>query len=185
MNRRLCLDVSVFVGLVSLAFVTRLVMLAPNFHAVTAAALFAGFYFRNRLVAALVPLAAMATSDWIIGGYVREVMFTVYGMMVLPIVCRGLLRRHLTAGRLTVCAVASTLLFYLATNAAVWHAGIWYKRGWDGLLACYTAGLPFLANALAGDLAFSAAFFGAYALACQLNTERASAPIGMATPDCA
>jgi hypothetical protein len=140
-------------------------MLKPNFHAVTAVALFAGFYFRNRTVAVLVPLTAMATSDWFIGGYAREVMFTVYAAMVLPIVWRSYLRHRLSPARVGFCAVASCVIFYVATNAAVWHSGIWYSRGWEGLVACYAAGLPFLANALAGDLLFSAGVFGAYVLA--------------------
>jgi hypothetical protein len=174
-------DALVFCGLVGLAVATRLVMIEPNFHAVTAAALFAGFYFRSRAVAALVPLVAMSASDWFLGGYALEVMVTVYAAMVLPIAWRTLLRRRLTAARVATSAVASSVLFYLATNAAVWHAGIWYSKGWDGLVQCYLAGLPFLANALVGDAVFSAALFGAYALAARLvaapaRVVRASAP---------
>ncbi|MEX2114306.1 MAG: DUF6580 family putative transport protein, partial [Pirellulales bacterium] len=59
MNRHTLFDAAVFAGLVGLAVATRLVMFEPNFHAVTAATLFGGFYFRSRLVAALVPLVAM------------------------------------------------------------------------------------------------------------------------------
>ena len=161
---RLLVDCAVFCSLVGLAVVTRLLMIQPNFHAVTAAALLAGFYFRGRAVAALVPLVAMTASDWFIGGYAKEVMITVYLAMVLPIAFRSLLRARLTPVRVAGSAVVASLAFFLVTNAAVWHAGIWYPRGWDGLVRCYTLGLPFLANALAGDLLFSAALFGAYAL---------------------
>ena len=159
------LDTAVFCGLVGVAVATRLVMIEPNFHAVTAAALFAGFYFRHGAVAVLVPLVAMTASDWIIGGYTREVMLTVYAALVLPVFCRSWLRHRLGAGRVTFSAIGCSLAFFLATNAAVWHSGIWHSRGWDGLVACYAAGLPFLRNAVTGDLVFSAAFFGAYVLA--------------------
>jgi hypothetical protein len=159
------LDAAVFCGLIALAVATRLVMIEPNFHAVTAASLFAGFYFRRHLVAAMVPLLAMTLSDWVIGGYSREVMVTVYLAMLLPIAWRGRLRVRLNAPRVALAAVASSVIFYLTTNAAVWHSGIWYSHGWDGLGACYAAGVPFLVNALAGDLLFSAGLFGAYALA--------------------
>ncbi len=165
MNRRRIVDIAVFCGLIGLAVATRMIMLKPNFHAVTAVALFAGFYFRHRAVAVLVPLTAMSISDWFIGGYAREVMLTVYAAMALPVAWRTLLRNRLTAGRVGLTAVASCLIFFVATNAAVWYAGIWYSRGWDGLIACYTAALPFLVNSLAGDLLFSAGIFGAYALA--------------------
>ena len=50
----------------------------------------------------------------------------------------------------------------------------WYDRGWHGLLQSYTAGLPFLSNTLAGDLTYSAAFFGAYVLATRYMPWRAS-----------
>ncbi len=177
MNRRMLLDAAVFFGLVGLAVSTRLLMIEPNFHAVTAAALFAGFYFRRRLVAAMVPLLAMTGSDWVIGGYSREVMITVYLAMLLPIAWRWLLRNRLTAPRVALAAVASSIAFYLMTNAAVWHSGIWYGPGWEGLSACYAAGLPFLVNALAGDLLFSAGLFGAYALV--VRSFQASSPVAL------
>lgn len=175
MNRHMLFDAAVFVGLVGLAVVTRLIMIEPNFHAVTAATLFAGFYFRSRLVAALVPLAAMTASDWVIGGYAREVMITVYLCMLLPIAWRSLLRNRLSVPRLAMTAVASTLIFYVVTNAAVWFAVPWYGPGWSGLVACYAAAVPFLVNALAGDLVFTAGLFGAYALAKRLAPHVATA----------
>jgi hypothetical protein len=176
------LDGAVFCGLVGMATVTRLLMIQPNFHAVTAAALFAGFYFRNRAVAALVPLVAMTASDWVIGGYTREVMLAVYASITLPISWRAFLVRRPSAGRVATSAVASSLLFYLVTNAAVWNAGIWYPRGWDGLVECYAAALPFLWNALAGDLLFSGAFFGAYAICGAVSRAFAPSPARIRAP---
>lgn len=154
-----------FVGLVTLAVATRLVIDEPNVHAVTAAALFAGFYFRSRLAAACVPLLAMTASNWILGGYNNEVMLAVYGSLVLPIACRGLLRRKLSITRVGACAATSSVVFYLVTNAAVWHASTWYPHSAAGLVRCYTAALPFFSNALIGDAMFSGLVFGAYALA--------------------
>jgi hypothetical protein len=180
MNQRLVNDTLMFVGLVALAVATRLVMLAPNFHAVTAAALFAGYYFRNRPLAVLVPLVVMTISNAIIGGYNREVMVTVYAALIVPIAFRGLLRSRLTAPRVAIGAVASSLVFFLTTNAAVWHSGALYSRGWDGLLKCYAMGVPFLYNALAGDVLFSAGLFGAYVLAVRLSrhSSHAALPAG-------
>ena len=163
MDRATGKNMTVFLGLIALAIASRLVMFMPNLHAVTAAALFAGFYFRSRLLAACVPIVAMSVSNWMIGGYAWEVMLAVYAAMLVPVACRGLLRAKLSPLRVVGSAVASTLVFYFATNAAVWYVGVWYPRTADGLLACYVAALPFLANALMGDLAFSAILFGAYA----------------------
>ena len=164
MNLDVGKDVAVFCGLVALAVGTRLLMIEPNFHAVTAAALFAGFYFRRRWTAACVPLIAMNASDWVIGGYAREVMVVVYASMLLPIAWRGLLRSRLTPARVVSTAAMSSIAFYLTTNAAVWHAASWYPRTAAGLAQCYYNALPFLANALAGDVLFAGVLFGAYAL---------------------
>jgi uncharacterized protein DUF6580 len=156
---------AVFLGLVVLAFASRLAFDQPNFHAVTATAMFAGFYFRNRSVAVCVPLVAMTASDWVIGGYTKEVMVAVYASFLLPIGFRALLRRRLSVAHVGACAVTSSLLFYLVTNAAVWHASNWYPHTQEGLLRCYAAALPFFSNALAGDAIFSGLLFGVYAFA--------------------
>jgi hypothetical protein len=39
-----------------------------------------------------------------------------------------------------------------------------YEKSWAGLLSCYTAGLPFFWNTLAGDLFFTAVLFGGFAV---------------------
>jgi hypothetical protein len=166
----------VFVGLLAIAIVSRLVMFEPNFHAVTAATMFAGFYFRSRLVAGLVPLIAMTVSDWFIGGYAREVMITVYVCMMLPIAWRSMLHKRLSPARLGLVTVVSTLIFYVVTNAAVFYAVPWYGEGWDGLVACYTAAVPFLYNSLAGDLFFTGGIFGAYALVARFAPALTPAP---------
>ncbi len=152
----------VFGALVGLAVSTRLLSTIPNFHAVTAAALFAGFYLRSSAAAACVPLAAMVASDYFLGGYSTEVMLTVYASLLLPLAWKSVLRRNVTPWRLAAASLCSTLLFFLATNAAVWHA--WYPHSWAALARCYTVALPFLANAVCGDLVFTGAIFGAYAL---------------------
>jgi hypothetical protein len=153
---------TVFGILVALAVATRLALIMPNFHAVTAAALFAGFYFRSRTAAACVPLLAMFVSDYFLGGYSRLVMASVYGSLLVPLACRGLLRDRLTAGRVATGAVAAACCFFVLTNAAVWYA--WYPHTAEALARCYTVALPFFLNALCGDLLFSGLIFGSYVL---------------------
>ena len=112
-------------------------MIEPNFHAVTAAALFAGFYFRSRAVAAAVPLVAMVASDGIIGGYAKEVMVVVYASMLLPLAWSGLLRRRLTAaarrrwgGHVQPAVLPGDQCGGLALGDLV-------RRSWQGLAKCY------------------------------------------------
>ena len=169
MKRDSAIRAAVFCALVGLAVAVRLLSETPNFNAVTAAALFAGFYFRNRLTAMCVPLLAMSTSDVFLGGYARPMMAAVYLSLLVPIAWRGLLRWRLSPLTVGTGAVCASLSHYLLSNAAVWYA--WYPRSWQGLVECYTVALPFLANSMTSDVLFSAGFFGLYALAVQLGSQ--------------
>jgi hypothetical protein len=137
--------------------------LPPNFQAVAGTALFAGFLFRSRAMALLVPLAAMAISDQVIGGYDRVVMIAVYGSLALPVLFGNWLERRLSATRVVGAAVASSVLFFLLTNLAVWSA--WYPHTTEGLARCYLRAVPFFAYTFAGDLFFAGSLFGVYWLA--------------------
>ena len=163
----------VFVALVSIAVTVRLVSETPNFNAVTAAALFAGFYFRNRLTALAVPLLAMVMSDVFLGGYDTPVMIAVYASLCVPIAWRSVLRRQLSPLSVGGGAVCSSLAAFGLSNLAVWYA--WYPHTAAGFARCYASAVPFLANAMTSDLLFSAGFFGLYALALQLRSEPAGA----------
>ena len=167
-------DATVFCALVASAVAVRLVSETPNFGAVAAAALFAGFYFRHGAWAVAVPLSIMTISDQFLGGYARPVMLAVYGSLLVPIAWRAALRRGLSFTRVGAGAVSSSLTFYLLTNLAVWYA--WYPHTWADLMHCYAIALPFFANTVASDLVFAAGFFGLYAVAVGFRP----APVAMA-----
>lgn len=154
----------------------------PNFAPVAAMALFAGYFFRSALLALLVPLSVMAVSDWLFaGGYHWAVMAPVYGMLALPVLLRGWLRRafDLRQARpimpllgLFSCGLMSSVLFFLVTNFGVWCGFGMYDRSVVGLLQCYAQAIPFFRYTLAGDMFFTVALFGSYALAMALGRER-------------
>jgi uncharacterized protein DUF6580 len=57
-------------------------------------------------------------------------------------------------------ALSSSISFFIVSNFAVWAAGyIGYPKTFSGLMACYTAAIPFLKPGIASDLMFSAVFF--------------------------
>ena len=62
-------------------------------------------------------------------------------------------------------SIGASVLFFLVTNFAVWLTSPFYTPDFQGLMACYTAGLPFLKNGLAGDLFYTTVFFGSFYLA--------------------
>ncbi len=168
MNRTKLTTLAVFALLIAVGVASRLVkeicpLLPPNFHAIVGTALFAGFFLPNRALAAVVPLAAMWLSDLVIGGYDTLVMVAVYASLMAPVAWQGWLRRRVSVTRVAGAAVASSLLFFVTTNLAVWY--VWYPHTIAGITRCYLAALPFLHYTLSGDLLFAGALFGAYALA--------------------
>jgi len=81
------------------------------------------------------------------------------------IVCIGLwLQERRSVLSITAAAIASSLLFFIVVDFGIWLAGDMYPRTFAGLVACYTMALPFLRNQVAGDLLYTAALFGGFAL---------------------
>lgn len=165
MNTRL----TVLIGIVVAAALSRLVPHLPNVTPIAAMALFGGAYLANRKLAYLLPLAAMLLSDVVLG-------YTVYGASVLksqPVVYACILataamgrlirdkRSALQVGRVTL---ASSVMFYAVTNFAVWVSSSLYPMSWAGLAACYAAAMPFFRNSLLGDMGFAAVLFSGFAV---------------------
>ena len=165
MNNRLM----VLTAIVLAAAFSRLVPHPPNVTPIAAMALFGGAYLTKGKFAYWLPLAAMLLSDVVLG-------YTTYGASLLrsqPVVYACILataamgrlirdkRSPLQVGGLTL---ASSVMFYVVTNFAVWISGSLYPRSWAGLAACYTAAIPFFRNSLLGDAGFAVVLFGGFAL---------------------
>lgn len=135
----------------------------PNFTPVAAIALFSGVYLKKR-DALWVPLGAMFLADSIIGFYTPTVMASVYGSFLLTGLIGIWLRGHKKPLAIGVAALGSSTIFFLVTNFAVWAASTWYPHTWQGLVACYTMGLPFFRNTVMGDVFYVGTMFGLYEL---------------------
>lgn len=153
-------ELGLIAGLIALVVVARLMPHAPNFTPVAASALFAGYMLRNRAMALAVPLGAMLLSDLAIGFHDWRVMAVVYASIALPVFAAPLLRRFGVPLMLAPAALAGSLIFFAATNFAVWAFSGMYGMDAAGLLKCYVAALPFLHYTIAGDLTWSVALFG-------------------------
>jgi len=141
---------------------SRLIPHPPNMTSVAAMALFGGAMLDDRRLAFAVPLGAMFLSDLLLGFH--DMMFIVYGTFAL-IVCIGLwLQRHRSAATIAGAAIVSSLLFFVTTNFGVWALDHMYPHTLTGLVACYTAALPFLRNTLEGDLLYTLVLFGGFAV---------------------
>jgi hypothetical protein len=153
--------------LVAVSVAGRLWQPAYNVTPLAGAAIAAGAVFPNPLVAASVPVVALSISNLALPSYGTSVSSllmaaVVYAAFAWPVLLGGLVRN----GRLLPIvggALASSLVFFLATNFAHWCLGNDYPHSAAGLLACYAAGLPFYRWMPVGDVAWSLAFVGSLA----------------------
>jgi len=150
------------VAMVLAAAATRLVPRPWNLTSVAAVALFGGAYFQDRRLAFAVPMGALFASDLVLGLY--QGMAVVY-LSFAVIVGIGLwLRSRRRPLPIAAAALSSSVLFFVVTNFGVWAAGQLYPRTMAGLIACFTAALPFFKNTLEGDLLYTVILFGGFAV---------------------
>lgn len=122
-------------------------------------ALAAGAIFPNPVVAASVPLAALAISNIALPGYGSTAMAAVvFAATAWPVVLGKFVR---AGGWLAILggAMASSLVFFVATNFACWALDGFYPRTAAGLAECFVAALPFYRWMPVGDLAWTAGIF--------------------------
>ncbi len=142
---------AVVTGLILLAVASRLLPHPPNFAPIGAIALFGGATFASRRV--------------------------VYVCFALLVWLGTRIRKRRTFLPIAGATLAGSLIFFLATNFAVWLFGSRYALTWEGLVACYVAAIPFFHNTLLGNAFYGAALFGGIAL-----LERRFAPLAWTAP---
>ncbi len=154
--------------LIVLGIVGRLLPHPPNFTPMAAIALFSGFIFMKRYMARLTVVVTMLLTDYFAFGFLSpewfasKSMWVVYLSLLFPIVFKSFLQKKLGLLRITGAALTSSMVFFLATNFAVWAFSPMYEKTWSGLVLCYTMAIPFFQNTVAGDLIWSGVIFGVY-----------------------
>ena len=63
-----------------------------------------------------------------------------------------------------LATLGSSIIFFLVTNFALFYPTMLYPHTVQGIMASYTAGIPFLKNAVIGDLIYSGILFAGYEL---------------------
>lgn len=165
--------ISIFI-LVTLAAFTRLLPHPANFTPIAAMSLLGGAYIYNKKMAILIPILAMFVSDVILQalflmGY-REfagfhaLMPVVYFCMAITSLLGFWVQKNITIKRTFLAVIASSTLFFIVTNFAVWYlnSGTFYPKTLNGLLLCYQMAMPFFRNSILGDMFFAAILFSIY-----------------------
>ena len=147
--------------IILMAAFSRLLPHPPNFTPIMAMGLLGGVYFKNRQFAVIVPLLAMLVSDIVLGFH--GTLIWVYSSIVIISLCASMLKPKML--HLGGASLAGSMFFFIVTNFGVWMTSAFYPKTMTGLATCYAAGIPFLQNALVGDLMYVGALFGAFELA--------------------
>jgi hypothetical protein len=157
-----------------------------NFAPIGAMALFGGMTIRDKKYGLLLPIAALFISDLLFEfftatpGFYGGVQYFVYGAILLITYLASFVKKA-TVGNIVLACVWSALLFFVLSNFGVWASGTFYPKTWSGLVACYTAAIPFYSqdffgnmalNTLWSNLFFSGILFGAFALVKQVIPAR-------------
>jgi hypothetical protein len=154
-------DLLLIAGLVAFDVLARILPHAPGFMPIAASALFAGTMLRRRALALIVPLAAMLLSDIVLGFNDWQMTAVIYISVSLPALVAFAPKQFRAPGAFIPVALACSLIFFATTNFAVWAFSGMYTHDLNGLIQCYVLALPFLQNAIAGDLFWVVVLFGA------------------------
>lgn len=151
--------------LIAFAVFSRLLPHPPNIAPVAAVAIFAGSLLPRGYALSL-PVIIMVISDLIIGLH-PTIVYTWGSFVLIALMSGKLLNKRLKPWPILGMSLAASALFYLITNFGVWTEGRLYPATLAGLMDCYYMALPFLRNTLVGDLVYTGALFGLYAVARQ------------------
>jgi hypothetical protein len=115
----------------------------------------------------------MLVSDLIIGFH--HYIVAVYLCFALTVTLGIYISKNTKTHKIIFASLISSVLFFLITNFVVWLGSPFYIQDFNGLMLCYTVGLPFMnngslgisffMNGLLGDLFYNTIFFGAFYLA--------------------
>lgn len=137
-----------------------------NFSPVYAALLFAGAFLKKR-DSIWFPVVIIGVCDLLLTTQIyHESLRWFHALNLLAfasiVVVGWWLRGHTTVRRVLGASLAGPTVFFVVSNLAVWLGASLYPLTLPGLVACYTAALPFFGNSLAAGVVFSAILFGGY-----------------------
>lgn len=160
-------------AIIFLGVAARFIPHMPNLAPVTALAIFAATYLPKKQAIAL-PLAVRFVSDIFLGFFAWQQMLVVYAChlfgVLLGLWIKQSEKTSIRVLKIGSAGVLSASIFFLATNFAFLYTV--YPHTWAGVMESYVNGLPFLRGTLAGDVGYTLALFGAYALSTRLVAEK-------------
>lgn len=137
-----------------------------NFSPTFAVCLFTGAFCADRRLSLLLPVGTFLLSDlgiWALTGRFDwafyPAQFAVYGCLLCCTSIGFLLRNEHSALRVAGAGLTGCIVFFIATNFAMWALWDTYPHTPAGLVQCYVAAIPYFRNSLLGTAVFSAILF--------------------------
>lgn len=167
----------ILVAFLGLAIVSRFIILAgpswANFSPIASMALFAGYYFPKRSQGILFTILAVWISNILLNNLLYpsfyegfswgfdQVHFALFAL--IAVLGHQFSNQPINRKTFLGMNLLTVLGFFLISNFAAWLSSeVTYSKDFNGLIACYTAGIPFIKNSLLSQFAFSILFFGGF-----------------------
>jgi len=180
MNKK-ALDIKFWILLVALSLVGAWRVYASsiewngwtNFSPIGAMALFAGYYFTSRPKAYLTPMLVLLISDVILmntlfieyrSGFLYSGWYWTYGSFILMVALGEFFKAQKAYVPALLGSIIAGCIHFFISNFGVWLGSTMYTQDLSGLMACYTAAIPFFKHTLLGNLLFSGLLFGGFIL---------------------
>lgn len=162
----------VILTILAITAASRVFHVLPNMAPMTALAVFGAWTFSNARLAYIVPILAMILGDVALAVVNNDMSYAwhdtqaaVYACLLATAWMSRRLATEASPARRAGSVLAGSLLFFVATNFAVWLGSGMYEQSLNGLATCYAMALPFFRNSLISDVVYAALMFGAYELA--------------------
>ncbi len=140
-----------------------------NFSPIDATAMFSGAYLGRKWIAFLLPLLSVWISDLAVNyQYFHKIVlfypgfYWQYGFYLLVVVFSSYFLGKNKGLRVPLMAILVSMAFFVISNFGVWVNYPTYPHTIQGLMLCYTAGIPFYRSTLLSDVLYSLALFGAF-----------------------
>ncbi len=156
-----------------IGFAYRLIPGHPsNITPVAAMALIGGMYISRRTLAFVAPILALYLGDLVLNNTILRSFFPDHSGLVLwsdymafnilamiaTVIIGIVLSKSNALSKILGGGITSSVAFFVITNMGAWLTTIIYPKTLTGLLACFTAGIPFFQNTLLSNFLFITLF---------------------------
>jgi hypothetical protein len=160
------------IAIIIIAALSRLIPHPANFAPLGAMALFGGHYLTKKWHSFAVAAGSWWLADLVLNNTIYKAYYPTFtwfsgsfiavsiSLIAIIFISKAVIKKP-TFGNIALGSFLGSLAFFLITNFAVF-LGNMYPHTNAGLVAAYTAGLPFFKNTVIGDLLYSGLLFGAY-----------------------